>query len=178
MKVIKWIWRKTLLGRICATIQSGYRYILVSEQIGTFLKSKEFNDILKQYLHVDFDEDWIGRIYGVINPYIDIDEKFNVNSVIVSIDGERTNTHDQVEHWISKQLTLIYQLFKLQKVELFNLYNEIAIEFKHVGPENHENYLIVFDLVQRQDFVSKLKKMLIHLGVYSILAIIICLAIF
>lgn len=178
MKVLKYFWRKTLCGRICATISSGYRYILVSEHIGQFLRSPEFQDILKKYLHIDFDEDWIGRLYGVINPYIDIDENFNMSSVIVSLDGTQTNNRDQVENWISKQLSLIYQLFKLQKVDMFNLFQEISIDFRHVGPANHENYLIVLDLVQRKDFTTKLKKMLIHLMIYSILAIIIFMIFF
>lgn len=173
MKMLSYIFRKTLLGRISTTISSLYRYLKIKSTIGEFIKSKEFQDILSKYLNTEFDEDWIGRLYGVINPYIDINDNLNVSSVIVSIDGEQTNTKDQVEHWISKQLSLIYQLFKLQKVDMFNLFQEITIDLKHVGPKNHENYLIILDLVQRKDFANKFKKMLIHFGIYSILIIII-----
>lgn len=170
-----YFFRKTLSYRIFDTLVSGYQYIKVNETIGKFIHSQEFKDILKKYLKIEFDEDWIGRIYGVINPLLDIDNKMDMNSVIVELDGDNTNNRIQVQNWLSKQLSLIYELFKLQHVNMENLFNEISIDCKHVGPKEYDNYLIILDLVRRQIFSSKFKKMLIHMGVYSILILIVCL---
>jgi len=175
MKVFMYFFRKTLSYRIFDTLVSGYQYIKVNETIGKFIHSQEFKDILKKYLKIEFDEDWIGRIYGVINPLLDIDNKMDMNSVIVELDGDNTNNRIQVQNWLSKQLSLIYELFKLQHVNMENLFNEISIDCKHVGPKEYDNYLIILDLVRRQIFSSKFKKMLIHMGVYSILILIVCL---
>jgi len=175
MKVFMYFFRKTLLYRIFDTLLAGYQYIQAKETIGEFIHSQEFKDVLKKYLRIDFDEDWIGRIYGVINPLLDIDNKVNMNSVIVELDGDNTNNRIQVQTWLSKQLSLIYELFKLQRINLDNLFQEISIDCKHVGPKEHDNYLIVLDLVRRQIFSSKVKKLLIHIGVYSILILIVCL---
>lgn len=174
MRVLKYFFKKTLLWKIIDTCIAGYRYILVKDTVGEFIHSQEFTNVLKKYLRIDFDEDWIGRLYGVINPLLDIDNKVNLTSVIVELDGENTNNRAQVEHWVSKQLSLIYELFKLQKLDMYNLFQEVSIDLRHVGPKTHDNYLIVLDLVQRKEFSSKFKKMLIHAGVYSILALIVC----
>ena len=72
------------------------------------------------------------------------------------------------KEWTYKQLNLIGQVFKIE-----NLYHFIDLEFKHVGPEGADNYLLIFDIVSRKEFVKNLKRMLIHGLIYVIIAIIV-----
>ena len=66
---------------------------------------------------------------------------------------------------------LIAELFKIEK-----LYDYIDLEFKHVGPENADNYLLIFDIVSRKLFSKYWKKVLIHIVFYVL--IVLCLFIF
>ena len=102
-----------------------------------------------------------------MNPMIDINGKFNMNNTIMEIDGNNTNNNDQIQYWVYKQLKLIGGLFKMQ-----NLYNYINLEIIHVGPISADNYLIVFDMVSRKLFSKSIKKMLVHLSIYLIIAFI------
>ena len=85
--------------------------------------------------------------------------------MIIEIDGENTNNIEQVKAWVYKQMLLIANLFKIEK-----LYDYIDIEFKHVGPENQDNFLIIFDIVDRKRFTTAVKSFLKQLGLYIILA--------
>jgi hypothetical protein len=87
--------------------------------------------------------------------------------MIIELDGDNTNNHEHIKQWTFKQMKLIAYLFKIEK-----LYNYINIDFTHVGPENMDNYLLVFDIVSRKEMAQSFKKMSIHLLIYIIIALI------
>lgn len=149
------------------TIKYIYYYISDYNYISDTLYSDAFKLVLKRYLNLDVSKDWIGRLYGIINPNIDINGNFNINNVIIEIDGNNTNNNEQVKTWAYKQLTLIGQLFKIE-----NLYNYIDLTFKHVGPKEADNYLLVFDMVSRKEMSYMFKKMFIQLSIYAVIFII------
>lgn len=122
----------------------------------------DFRHVLNTYLNMDVDVDWLGRLYGVINPNVDIDGNFNASNVIIEIDGERTNTDEYVKTWLMKQLNLMGQLFKMK-----NLYSYITMDIDHIGPINHDNYLVVFDIVTRQEYTDAFKKFIYTLLSYA-----------
>lgn len=127
--------------------------------------------VLLRYLNLEVKKDWIGRLYGIINPNIDINGHFNINNMIIEIDGDNTNNNEQVKAWAYKQLALIGQLFKIQ-----NLYDYIDLTFKHVGPKEADNYLLIFDMISRKIMVKSFKKVIIHAGIYAaIIALILLL---
>lgn len=148
------------------TIKYIYYYISDYNYISDTLYSDAFKLVLKRYLNLDVNKDWIGRLYGIINPNIDINGNFNINNVIIEIDGNNTNNNEQVKTWAYKQLTLIGQLFKIE-----NLYNYIDLTFKHVGPKEADNYLLIFDMVSRKEMSYMFKKMLIQLSIYAVIFI-------
>jgi hypothetical protein len=137
-------------------------YLYVSDT----LYSEELKLVLKKYLHINIKKDWIGRLYGIINPNIDINGNFDINNVIIEIDGDNTNSNEYVKHWVYRQLNLISDLFKIEK-----LYDYISLKFEHVGPENQDNYLLIFDLTARQEFVYDLKKFVKQLFTYIIIGL-------
>ena len=128
----------TLTYKLIALVKDIYYYIKDYNYISDTLYSDAFSLVLKKYLNLEVDKDWIGRLYGIINPNIDINGNFNINNMILEIDGNNTNNNEQVKNWAYKQLTLIGQLFKIE-----NLYNYIDLTFKHVGPKEADNYLLI-----------------------------------
>lgn len=167
---ISWILKKigsnTLTWRLVMLVQSIYRYITDMSYISDTLYSKEFLTVLKQYLRISIKKDWIGRLYGVINPYIDIDGKIDFNNTIIEIDGDNTNSNEYVKNWVYRQFNLIDNLFKINK-----LYDYINVDIKHVGPLNTDNYLIVIDVVSRKEMTYALKRVLKQTILYMIIAL-------
>ena len=167
---ISWILKKigsnTLTWRLVMLVQSIYRYITDMSYISDTLYSKEFLTVLKQYLRISVKKDWIGRLYGVINPYIDIDGKIDFNNTIIEIDGDNTNSNEYVKNWVYRQFNLIDNLFKINK-----LYDYINVDIKHVGPLNADNYLIVIDVVSRKEMTYMLKRVLKQTILYMIIAL-------
>lgn len=167
---ISWILKKigsnTLTWRLVMLVQSIYRYITDMSYISDTLYSKEFLTVLKQYLRISIKKDWIGRLYGIINPYIDIDGKIDFNNTIIEIDGDNTNSNEYVKNWVYKQFNLIDNLFKINK-----LYDYINVDIKHVGPLNADNYLIVIDVVSRKEMTYMLKRVLKQTILYIIIAL-------
>lgn len=167
---ISWILKKigsnTLTWRLVMLVQSIYRYITDMSYISDTLYSKEFLTVLKQYLRISVKKDWIGRLYGVINPYIDIDGKIDFNNTIIEIDGDNTNSNEYVKTWVYRQFNLIDNLFKINK-----LYDYINVDIKHVGPLNADNYLIVIDIVSRKEMTYALKRVLKQTILYMIIAL-------
>lgn len=167
---ISWILKKigsnTLTWRLVMLVQSIYRYITDMSYISDTLYSKEFLTVLKQYLRISIKKDWIGRLYGVINPYIDIDGKIDFNNTIIEIDGDNTNSNEYVKNWVYRQFNLIDNLFKINK-----LYDYINVDIKHVGPLNADNYLIVIDVVNRKEMTYMLKRVLKQTILYMIIAL-------
>lgn len=167
---ISWILKKigsnTLTWRLVMLVQSIYRYITDMSYISDTLYSKEFLTVLKQYLRISIKKDWIGRLYGVINPYIDIDGKIDFNNTIIEIDGDNTNSNEYVKNWVYRQFNLIDNLFKINK-----LYDYINVDINHVGPLNADNYLIVIDVVSRKEMTYALKRVLKQTILYMIIAL-------
>lgn len=169
---ISWILKKigsnTLTWRLVMLVQSIYRYITDMSYISDTLYSKEFLTVLKQYLRISVKKDWIGRLYGVINPYIDIDGKIDFNNTIIEIDGDNTNSNEYVKNWVYRQFNLIDNLFKINK-----LYDYINVDIKHVGPLNADNYLIVIDIVSRKEMAYTLKRVLKQILIYLLICLVI-----
>lgn len=154
----------SLIYKVYMFVRSCWNYITDMSYISDTLYGKEFNTVLKRYLHTEFERDWIGRLYGVVNPSIDINGKLDISGTIIEIDGPTTNNIEYLKNWIYTQMQLISNLFKISK-----LYDYIGVDIKHVGPINADNYLVVFDVVSRKEMVYWLKKVIIQTIVYTII---------
>ena len=170
MKLFNNLFKHTLTYKFFNIFYTGYRYIKEYELISDTFYSEAFYTVLRKYLNVEFEKDWIGRLWAVVNPNINIDGKVDFSNVIIELDGENTNSNEYVKNWVYKQMNLIGELFKIEK-----LYDYIYIDFRHVGPPEHDNYLIIFDMSARIDFVENLKKFAKHSILYIIIAAVIWL---
>ena len=167
MKFFKNLFFKTFIGKIIKTIKSAINYINDYEYISDTFYSEAFKIVLKEYLNVDIKKDWIGRLYGVVNPNINEEGKFDVTRTIIEFDDENTNNKEYVKHWAHKQLYIIGEVFKIE-----NLYHFIDLEFRHVGPKEADNYLLIFDIVSRKELANNIKRMLLHGLIYVILILV------
>lgn len=172
MKFIKNLFFKTFIGRVCRVIEATSNYIKDYEYISDTLYSEAFKIVLKEYLNIDIRKDWIGRLYGVINPNIDAEGRFDITKTVIEFDDDNTNNKEFIKHWTHKQLYIIGEVFKIE-----NLYHFIDLEFRHVGPNNADNYLLIFDIVSRKLLAKETKGMLIHGLIYAVIAAIVLLII-
>lgn len=158
------LFKHTFIYKTYQFIKSIFIYRKDKKLIGDTLYSDEFKLVLKRYLNLNIKKDWLGRLYGVINPLIDIDGKFNVNNMVIELDDNNTNNDQYVKTWIHKQLKLISDLFKIHR-----LYEYINMDITKL--DNIDNYLIVFDIVARKEMSNSFKKFIKHFIFYGIVAL-------
>lgn len=156
-----------LIWKIYRFLYCLYWYIKSKHYISDTLYNDEFKFVMKRYVNINLKEDWIGRLYGIINPNIDINGHQDLRNVIIEIDDDNTNSDKYVRNWIYKQMELISNLFKINK-----LYDYISLDIEHVGPINQDNYLVVIDITSRKEMEHALKSMLKHSILYITIALI------
>lgn len=161
------LFKQTLLYKTYKFISSYIQYKEDLDYISDILYSDEFRFVLKQYLKVNIKKDWLGRLYGVINPLIDIDGNLDINNVVIELDDNNSNDNEYVKTWLHRQLKLVADLFKIN-----NLYNYITLSVEKVGPIRLDNYLITFDIVSRKEMAKWFKKFMKHTILYIIIAVI------
>lgn len=162
---MKKLWKYTWCYKSYDFIRNWHLYLKDKKIIGPVFYGDEFKLVLRRYLNTPFKEDWIGRLYGVINPTINNNGEFDITSSIIEMDDENTNSNTYVKMWLFKQLDLVKALFKLD-----NLYDYINITTKHVGPITQDNYLVIFDIASQEEFISSFKKWLWTTSVYLVIA--------
>lgn len=163
-KIISW----TLIYKCIVFINTTYCYIKDYNTISGPFYDDDFKKILKRYLNIDIQRDWLGRLYGILNPNIDVDGHFNINNTILYLDGQNTNNNDQLMHFQSfvfQQLDLIGKMFKIE-----DMYDYISFKLEHVGPINADNYLLVFDIASRKIMANAFKKVLKMIAIYGAIA--------
>lgn len=149
MRLFRWLLDHSFLNAMINTIRYRHRLRKDHKNFDNIIYGGAFTKIVKKYLNVDLSIDWIGRLYGVINPNLDINGRFDPSTMIIEVDGENTNNNEYVHSWIYKQLNLVASVFPLE-----DLYDAINIDIKHVGPQNQDNFLIVFDFANRIELAS------------------------
>lgn len=177
MKLLKKLFSYTLLYKIYLNFVLLKEYIYDYDYVSESLYSEAFSKILEKYLNLKVKKDWIGRIYGVINPNLDINGNVNFANTIIEIDDNNTNSNEYVKNWIYKQMNMVKYVFKLDESGFFDY---IGCDIEHVGPKEYDNYLVVFYIVSQKAMLQNLKRLLKQFSVYAIIAAIIyvCLTIF
>lgn len=170
MKLLKKLFSYTLLYKMYLNLVLLKEYIDDYDYVSESLYSEAFSKILERYLNLKVKKDWIGRIYGVINPNLDINGNVNFANTIIEIDDNNTNSNEYVKNWIYKQMNMVKYVFKLDESGFFDY---IGCDIEHVGPKEHDNYLVVFYIVSQKAMLQNLKRLLKQFSVYAIIAAII-----
>lgn len=162
---MKKLYTWTLIYNFCQFIYWTVKH-LTSTKLGEALHGEAFRRLLVSYLKMNPKVDFLGRVYGVVNPSVNSDGKFDWGSVIFEIDGINSNNYSYVENWIYKQLMSVEAVFGLDNSKFFDL---ITMDVSHVGPANADNYLIVFDTVPRRMMAKSFKRTFIQGLIYCII---------
>ena len=174
MKLIRKFTNWTLVSSLIRAIYWTFCYIKDWRLVEESLHGDGFRSLLKHYLKMDSRIDWLGRVYGVVNPAINEKGEFDYNGMVFELNGVNTNNKTWVENWLYKQMILVNNIFDVQKTGFFDI---IDANVKHVGPENADNYLIVFDIASRKEMVRRWKRVLLQGIGYAVVAGIILLVI-
>ena len=159
MKLIRKFTNWTLVSSLIRAIYWTFCYIKDWRLVEESLHGDGFRSLLKHYLKMDSRIDWLGRVYGVVNPAINEKGEFDYNGMVFELNGVNTNNQTWVENWLYKQMILVNNIFDVQKTGFFDI---IDANVKHVGPENADNYLIVFDIASRKEMVRRWRRVLIQ----------------
>ena len=159
MKLIRKLTNWTLVSSLIRAIYWTFCYIKDWRLVEESLHGDGFRSLLKHYLKMDSRIDWLGRVYGVVNPAINEKGEFDYNGMVFELNGVNTNNKTWVENWLYKQIILVNNIFDVQKTGFFDI---IDANVKHVGPENADNYLIVFDIASRKEMVRRWKRVLLQ----------------
>lgn len=159
MKLIRKFTNWTLISSLIRAIYWTFCYIKDWRLVEESLHGDGFRSLLKHYLKMDSRIDWLGRVYGVVNPAINEKGEFDYNGMVFELNGVNTNNQTWVENWLYKQMILVNNIFDVQKTGFFDI---IDANVKHVGPENADNYLIVFDIASRKEMVRRWRRVLLQ----------------
>lgn len=162
-KLTAWMLTNALIRAIFWT----YCYIKDWRAVEESLHGDAFRVLLKKYLKMDRRIDWLGRVYGVVNPSINEHGEFDYNGMVFELDGVNTSTNTWVENWLYKQMILVSNVFDINKTGFFDI---ISADIRHVGPENADNFLIVFDIVARQEMAKRWKRVFWQAFAYAAVA--------
>ena len=174
MKLIRKFTNWTLVSSLIRAIYWTFCYIKDWRLVEESLHGDGFRSLLKHYLKMDSRIDWLGRVYGVVNPAINEKGEFDYNGMVFELNGVNTNNQTWVENWLYKQMILVNNIFDVQKTGFFDI---IDANVKHVGPENADNYLIVFDIASRKEMVRRWRRVLLQSIGYTAVAGIVLLVI-
>lgn len=174
MKLIRKFTNWTLVSSLIRAIYWTFCYIKDWRLVEESLHGDGFRSLLKHYLKMDSRIDWLGRVYGVVNPAINEKGEFDYNGMVFELNGVNTNNQTWVENWLYKQMILVNNIFDVQKTGFFDI---IDANVKHIGPENADNYLIVFDIASRKEMVRRWRRVLLQGIGYAAVAGIVLLVI-
>lgn len=115
---------------------------------------------LSELYGVNFKKDWIGRLYAIINPLVNIDP----NDRIFENTEEGYSLHAFVEKWLLERLSIASN-FIMDK----SLFELATYHIEQV--DDDYNYLFTIEPIAWYDFNKWLKRFLILLGVLLIIGI-------
>lgn len=124
---------------------------------------KEENIIynLSETYKIQFKKDWVGRLYAVINPIVDIDE----NDRIFENVEDGYSLHSFVDKWVIERMTIASDF--IMNKSLF----ELVTYHIELLDENY-NFLFTIEPIAWFDFIKWLKRFLILFGILLIIGII------
>ena len=111
-----------------------------------------------------FKQDWIGRLYTVINPNL-LGEDFDMNTIIYEYGETGLNNKTFVERWIMMRLN-IAQSF----IQANNLFDLLTYDIKKI--DEYDNYLFIVEPITTRDCLKYTKYFLIFISLLIIIGII------
>ena len=137
-------------------------YIRYNRVLNDVYKKENILEGLSSTLGTELKQDWIGRLYAVVNPYI-VDGKYDPSKIITEI-GKDIPTNMVLEKYVMERFNIASQF--IQTNNLFDL-----MTYKMTRLDEYENYLLVLYPLPYSDLVIWGKRLLIELVVLMIILI-------
>lgn len=138
-----------------------FKYLILNIKYTKILnkiyKEENISQNLSLLFKSNFKQDWIGRLYTVINPNL-LGEDFDINTIIYEYGEEGLNNKAFVERWIMTRLN-IAQSF----IQANNLFDLLTYDIKKL--DDYDNYLFIIQPITLNDCLkySKLFSILISI---------------
>ena len=143
--------------------KSLYLHIKYTRLLNSIYKREKLLDNLSKLFEESFKQDWVGRIYTVINPYI-IGQRYDGSKVVFEINENGADDKEYIEQYIMEKLIIVQKFLYTN-----NLFDLLMYDIKKI--DDYGNYLFVMRPITYDDFVKYTKRFFILLGVLCILGI-------
>jgi hypothetical protein len=110
-----------------------------------------------------FKQDWIGRVYTVLNPLI-INDEVQVNTQILEYGVEGISNKSWIDKWIMDKLLIAQKFIKTN-----NLFDLLTYEIKQI---DDYNYLFIMQPIVNLDLKKYTKRFIITYSIIIILLLI------
>lgn len=151
-----YIFKIPIIGTFLAILYYIYKLLFLNNNLNSIYKEENFIEKLSLILNINIKKDWVGRLYGIINPTTQLSDEDSSLLVFEMKENGKWSIDSFIEEWIYKKLNILNSL--LVETQMLDL---LYINIKHVGPEDYTNYLITFTPYQ----FSNLKYYLKHLWI-------------
>ena len=136
-------------------------YIKYRRLLGKIYREENIVNNLSSIFNLQVKEDWIGRLYVVVNPLVDIDP----NDRIFESTEEGYSLKSFVEKWVMDKLLVANEFITNHALfELVTYHLDLLDE--------NQNYLFTIEPLEWFDFWKWTKRFLILMGIFLIISII------
>lgn len=134
------------------------KYISILKKV---YKQENLIQGISEMFGTEFKEDWVHRIYAVINPNI-INNKYDNTSTIFEYGENGFDDKIFIERWIMERMNAISRFIRVNN--LFDL-----LTYKINKLDNYNNYLFIIQPITLDDFFKSIKKLIIFIFITIIL---------
>lgn len=140
-----------------------YLHIKYKRILNKVYKDENLLKNLSELFGHEFKQDWMGRVYTVVNPYI-INGKFNNESHIFEKDDNGLNNKEYIEQYMLQKLAVVSRFITVN-----NLFDLLTYDIKKL--DEYGNYLFVMKPITYDDCIKWSKLFSILIGVLTFVGI-------
>lgn len=145
-----------------------FKYLILNIKYTKILNNVYKNENIIQNLSklfgTNFKQDWIGRLYTVINPNI-IGDDFDINTIIYEYNENGLDNREFVQRWIMMKLN-VAQSF----IQTNNLFDLLTYDIKKL--DEYDNYLFIIEPITLNDCLKYSKYFTILLTILILIILI------
>ena len=136
-----------------------YLHVKYKRILNKVYKDENLLKNLSELFGHEFKQDWMRRVYTVVNPYI-INGKFNNESHIFEQDDYGLNNKDYIEQYMLQKLAVVSRFITVN-----NLFDLLTYDIKKL--DEYGNYLFVMKPITYDDCIKWSKLFSILIGVLT-----------
>ena len=140
-----------------------YLHVKYKRILNKVYKDENLLKNLSELFGHEFKQDWMGRVYTVVNPYI-INGKFNNESHIFEKDDNGLNNKEYIEQYMLQKLAVVSRFITVN-----NLFDLLTYDIKKL--DEYENYLFIMKPITYDDCIKWSKLFSILIGVLTFVGI-------